>query len=126
MPKITFSLSIVTLLIMGWVKIDDSCDQDLYGEYEGFDTSVSLNGSGKIAQTVTIIGSDGSYQFSFSRPNGIDPSAIEQDRCEFRYSTGSFGTKRSGDFSFDGDTLLYSISGDGFGTLPFSFKGVRK
>lgn len=117
---------IMTLLDMGSVKMDDMCDQNLSGEYVGFDIKLSLNGSVQIYEPVTITGSDGPYYFSFSIHNGIAPGSIGQDGCEFKYANGSDGTKRTGYFSFDGDTLSCSISGDGFKVLPFSFKGMRK
>lgn len=116
---------IVVLTVCSCTTIDDSCDRDLSGTYEGQHTCLSLSGSGGRTIRVTVAGEDGNYQVSFSEPVGIEPGDIEQDGCGFNYSSGSFGDRRTGTFEVVGDVLTYEISGNSSGATACSFSGGK-
>ena len=115
---------IFALLFSSCSLLDNSCDQDMSGMYEGI-YDCSFIQSVKRNVVFIVDGSDGDYIITTDRMVGLESDGFTQDNCGFKYKSGPIGARKEGEMTIDGDVMMFKVGSNGFGTLPCRFEGVR-
>lgn len=106
--------------------VEDGCDQDLSGTYDGIQKTFTWIGPKNKSVTLIIDGVDGDYVVTSPTGTALDEEDLDQDGCGFEFRTGPIGNKKTGQVIIEGDSIWYETSGDSYGVLPSSFSGVRR